>query len=163
MSDFELLREHFGTYFLAQNKNCDYTPFQQEAICPTLEALERHEIDKACFFLPPRMGKSTLVTKNFPAWYLGRHPEHSTIVTSYSSDLAMNFGRDTRNYIEAPIHRATFPRCRISGDSRAKDDFALSEGGHYYAVGLDGVMTGRGAHLFIIDDPIKNSQDAMSE
>jgi len=82
---------------------------------------------------------------------------------SASSSLAVGFGRKTRNLIESPLHAAIFPQCQIEWDSRAKDDFSLTKGGSYHALGLDAQLTGRGAHCLIIDDPVKSTQDALSE
>lgn len=163
MSNFASLRAHFGSYVIAMNRGYEYVPFQQEALCVALEALARGKMDKLAVFLPPRMGKSEFCTVNFPAWYLGHHPTHYVITISAEDDLAAGFGRKTRNLIDSQVHRAAFPRCRIAYDARAVDDFALTEGGGYYARGIGGQIIGRGAHLFIMDDIIKNAKDAASE
>lgn len=163
MSTIASMRAHLGSYFIAQNAGYDYVDFQQEAICPALMALERGEIDKLAVFLPPRVGKSRMCTVTFPAWYLGRHPEHYVINISAEDDLAAGFGRGTKAMIDSPLHQAAFPRCRISNDAHAVDDFVLTAGGGYYARGIGGQLIGRGAHLFIMDDVIKNAQDAASE
>jgi hypothetical protein len=158
-----MARERLGLYLLHQEPGYSYKPFQQEALCVSLEALARGELDKLIIHAPPRMGKSEVATVHFPSWYLGHHPEHSVMTISSSGSLAAGFGRKTRNLIESPRHLTIFPQCQIAWDSRAKDDFSLTAGGHYYAMGLDGQMTGRGAHLIVMDDWIKSTQDAMSE
>lgn len=163
MSAYDSLRAHFGSYFLAQHKGYDYVPFQQEVICPALMALERGDIEKLAVFLPPRVGKSMLCTVSFPAWYLGLHPDRHVITISAEDDLAADFGRKTKALIESPLHKATFPRCRITLEARASDAFALTAGGGYYARGIGGQIIGRGAHLFVMDDIIKNAKDAASE
>lgn len=167
MNQYALARHRFGLYVLQISKDFTYTKFQQEALCPALEQLAwgkfEREGNQLIVHAPPRQGKSKIATVRFAAWYLGTFPHHSVIVVSSSGALATDFGRETRNLIESPMHAAIFPECQIAHDSRAKDDFSLTRGGHYYAMGLDGQMTGRGAHLFIIDDPVKSTQDALSE
>lgn len=163
--ELQSAHDQFGLYFIAQHPHYEFVEFQQRFLFPSLMALEADLLpgNRLIVFAPPRVGKSDTITVNFPAWYLGRHPDHSVIVISNSGDLAQGFGRKTRNLIESPLHRAIFPHCSIAQDSRARDDFSLTKGGHYYAMGFDAQIVGRGAHLFVIDDPIKNSQDATSE
>lgn len=161
--DFTMPRRRFGLYLLGQAKAFSYLPFQQEAVCLFLEQFAAGVFEKGMIHAPPRMGKSEIATVHFPAWYLGHFPHHSVMVVCSSGALATGFGRKTRNLLESPFHAATFPDCKIAWDSRAKDDFTLTKGGRYYAMGLDGQMTGRGAHLLIVDDPIKSTQDALSE
>lgn len=112
--------------------------------------------------MPPRHGKSLLCTENFPAWYLGRHPTHKVISVAYSESLAMNFGRKVRNQLTDPLYQRIFPHCQISQDSQAKHEFHTLAGGEYHATGVGGPLTGKGAHLLIIDDPIKNREEAES-
>ena len=165
--DYQLAAARFGLYVLQQAKGFAYAPFQQEGICLALEQLANGAFgadgDKLAIHAPPRMGKSELCSVYFPAWYLGLYPHHSVIVVSASASLAEGFGRKTRNLIESPQHAAIFPKCQIAWDSRAKDDFALTAGGHYYAMGFDGQLTGHGGNLLVIDDPCKSTQDALSE
>lgn len=165
--DTSMARARFGIYLLNQNPEYDYARHQQEGICLVLEQLEAGKFaadsNMAAIHAPPRMGKSETASVHFPAWYLGRNPKHNVMVVTASSDLATSFGRKTRNLIESPKHTAIFPKCKISWDSRAKDDFALTEGGNYYAFGIDGQITGKGGHLIILDDWIKSSKDAQSE
>ncbi len=165
--EYALAKSRFGLYVLHQNKGFAYAPFQQEGICLALEQLAHGAFagddHKLAIHAPPRMGKSELCSVYFPAWYLGHFPSHSVIVVSSSSSLAVGFGRKTRNLIESPMHAAIFPKCQIEWDSRAKDDFSLTAGGHYYAMGFDGQLTGHGGNLIVIDDPCKSTQDALSE
>jgi len=112
---------------------------------------------------PPRHGKSLLAAQMFPAWYLGRHPDRFAISASYGQELADDFGRKVRNLVSDPLHRAIFPGCRLSDDSSSMRRFNTTAGGSYYAVGRGGPITGRGAHLLIIDDPIKDREEAQSE
>lgn len=112
--------------------------------------------------MPPRRGKSEICSIQFPAWYLGRNPRESIIATSYGSDLALDFGRQTRNIINDVKFRNVFPEVRLAEDSQAKGKWTTNYGGNYFAVGVGGALTGRGAKILLIDDPIKNRQDADS-
>jgi len=134
-----------------------------QAIIEKLEAVERGEITRLMIFMPPRHGKSLLSTQLFPSWYLGRHPDRGIITASYAQDLADDFGRKVRNFLDEPLHRAIFPKCRLSDDSRSANRFATTAGGTYFSVGVGAAITGRGAHLLLIDDPIKGAEEARSE
>ena len=112
--------------------------------------------------VPPRHGK-TLLIQLFCAWYLGRCPQRFVIYTSYSQDLSDDSGRRIRNLIADPRHRAIFPECRLSDDSAAISKFALTAGGAFFAVGRGSSITGRGAHLLICDDLLKDREEANSE
>jgi len=132
-------------------------------ILDKLEAVERGQIQRLMIFMPPRHGKSLLSTRFFPAWYLGRHPERFIITVSYGQELADDFGRGVRNLVSDPLHRAIFPGFRLADDSTSMRCFNTTSGGSYYAVGRGGPITGRGAHLLIIDDPLKDREEAQSE
>ncbi len=132
-------------------------------ILTKLEAIERAEARRLMLFLPPRHGKSLLASQFFPAWYLGRHPERSIITASYGEELSLDWGRRVRNLLADPLHRAIFADCRLSEDSSAVHRFSTTRGGNYYAVGRGGPITGRGADLLIVDDPIKDVEESGSE
>ena len=131
-----------------------------------IRALERVEAGKCprlIVSMPPRHGKSFLVSEFFPAWYLGRNPDKSIITSSYAAELAEGFGRKVRNQLLDPDWQATFPESHLDTSSRSAARFGLKEGGNYYAVGVGGATTGRGAHVFLIDDPVKDREQADSE
>ena len=128
-----------------------------------LEAVERGELKRLMVFMPPRHGKSLLSTQIFPAWYLGRNPDRSIITATYSQDLSDDFGRNVRNFVNDPYTAAVFPELKISEDSNSMKRFTTAGGGAYYAVGRGAAITGRGAHLLLIDDPIKDMEEARSE
>jgi predicted phage terminase large subunit-like protein len=132
-------------------------------IVDRLEAIERGEIDRLIITMPPRHGKSLIASTLFPAWFLGRHPEWSIIASSYGQELASDFGRRVRNLVSDGLFQSIFPAAKLAGDSTAAHRFSLSKGGNYYAVGAGGPITGRGADLLLIDDPIKGLEDANSE
>jgi predicted phage terminase large subunit-like protein len=147
-------------------------------IARKLEAVERGEISRLMISMPPRHGKSMLASEFFPAWYIGRNPDHYVVTATYAQDLADDFGRKVKNQIEDPSFAGIFPGVRLAGDSKSakrfhvEQDGEVSEGGFehrlqqsgaFYAVGVGGPLTGRGAHLLLIDDPVKNREDADSE
>lgn len=132
-------------------------------IARKLEAVERGDIRRLMIFMPPRHGKSMLVSEFFPAWYLGRNPEHYVIASSYAQELAEDFGRKVRNQLLDPVYQSIFPGVGARTDSTSAKRFHTTQNGVYYAVGVGGAITGRGANLLLIDDPIKNREDAESE
>jgi predicted phage terminase large subunit-like protein len=131
-------------------------------IADHLEAVERGEISRLLITTPPRHGKTMLTSEFFPAWYLGRNPEKFIIFITYSQERANDVGRKVRNQLTDPLHQSIFLNCKISEDSAASNKFSTNQNGAYYAVGVGGPITGRGAHLLIIDDPIKGREDADS-
>ncbi len=138
-----------------------------------LEAVERGEITRLMITMPPRHGKSMLASEYFPAWYLGRNPDHYVIAATYAQELADDFGRKVRDQINDPGYQAIFPGVRLKTDSTSAKRFHVSsapadtittgQDGAYFAVGVGGPLTGRGAHLLLIDDPVKNREEAESE
>jgi predicted phage terminase large subunit-like protein len=144
---------HFPAFELARHL---------ELIVAKLEAVERGELLRLILCLPPRHGKSLLASIHFPAWYLGRHPERYVITASYGQELADDFGRRVRNILTSPLNAAIFPECRVSSDSAAMNRLNLTSGGAYFAVGRGASITGRGAHLLLIDDPLKDAEEAGS-
>jgi hypothetical protein len=132
-------------------------------ICLALEAIERGDIDRLMLFLPPRTGKSELGSRRFPAWYLGRNPLRQVICASYSTDLAVDFGRDVRNMVNSPEYKAIFPAVELAQDSQAANRWHTNHGGSYVAAGVGASITGRGADLLNIDDPIKDRREADSK
>jgi predicted phage terminase large subunit-like protein len=159
---FALAHQDLACYAIALWPRFERAP-HHELILAKLEAVERGEIKRLMIFLPPRHGKSLTSDTIFPAWYLGKHPEHHVISTSYSQELSEEFGRGVRNFLADPIHQAIFPTCKLSEDSTAAHRFNTTAGGAYYAVGRGGPITGRGAHLLLIDDPIKDGAESNSE
>jgi len=132
-------------------------------IASHLEKVEQGKIERLMIFMPPRHGKTMLVSEFFPAWYLGRHPEREIISATYSFDRSTDIGRKVRNQLTDPAYNEIFPGSAISTDSKGANKFSTEKDGAYFSTGVGGAVTGRGAHLFIIDDPIKGRKDADSE
>jgi predicted phage terminase large subunit-like protein len=132
-------------------------------IAEKLEAVERGEIDRLMIFMPPRHGKSELASKRFPAWYLGRNPDRQVITASYNSDLAGDFGRQVRNIFRERRFSNVFTDVGLAEDSQAANRWNTNKGGSYVAAGVGTAVTGRGAHLLLIDDPVKDREEAESQ
>lgn len=110
--------------------------------------------------LPPRHGKSELISHWFPVWFLNRFPRKQVMLASYSENFATDWGRKVRNSIER--HRDDLS-VRLAPDSTAASNWKTTKEGGMLAAGVEGGQTGRGADIFIIDDPIKNLKEAYSE
>jgi predicted phage terminase large subunit-like protein len=103
-----------------------------------------------------------LTSEHFPPWLLGRSPEKSIVCATYAQDLADDFGRKVRNQMIDPLYAEIFPGCRVSSDSASVSRIATEQHGNYFAVGIGGPLTGRGANVLLIDDPHKDRADAES-
>ena len=134
-------------------------------ICNRLEQFSKDVSEKKSprlmLFMPPRHGKSTLASVAFPAWHLGRHPQHEFISCSYSGSLAMGFSRKVRQLLREPTYKTAF-KTRLDRDSQSAEAWLTSDGGGFVAAGVGGGITGKGAHVLVIDDPVKNREDAES-
>lgn len=149
----------FTTYTMPRFEPSDH----HAVICNALERVERGEVSRLMVFAPPRHTKSELSSRRFPTWYLGRNPTKQIIASTYNQDFASDFGRDVRGIISSTEYSRLFPDVRLKQDSKAADRMHTEQGGVYISVGVGGPITGRGAHIALIDDPIKNRQDADSE
>jgi len=128
----------------------------------TLERVRSGATRRLIINLPPRGLKSMLVSVAFPAFLLGHDPGMRIIAASYGADLAAKFGADTRTVLMSPWYRRLFPAMQLVGHNPAAVDFATTRHGGRLAVSAGGPITGRGAGLIIIDDPLKAS-DASSD
>lgn len=180
VKEIEAIREE-----LARRHLLDYTLFMDDSyqvgrhhrlIAAQLEAtindvvaihdgrMKENESDnlRVMIFMPPRHGKSRLVSQEFPVWGMGRYPWMTWMLTSYSADLAQEFGRITRNKMR---DSEDLFGVKLAEDAARADRWSL-EGSHengIVAAGVGGAITGKGAHIAIIDDPIKNYEEASSE
>lgn len=131
-------------------------------IAEALERVERGKCKRLMICMPPRHGKSELASRRFPAYALGRNPARQVIAASYNGDLAGDFGRDVRNIVAEAEFRALFP-VSLAADSKAANRWHTDGGGMYVAAGVGTAVTGRGAHILLIDDPFKDREEADSE
>ena len=126
-----------------------------------LEDIERGRKDRICVSVPPRHGKSQMVSIYYAAWYLGRNPAHKVMLVSHTTDLAVDFGRKVRNLIATDEFREIFPGVELAKDSKSAGRWNTTDGGEFYATGVGSALAGRGAHLLLIDDP-HSEQDILS-
>ena len=119
-----------------------------------LMEVEQNAKNRIAVSMAPRMGKSQMISIYYPAWYLGKHPDHKVIVASHTADLAIVMARKVRNLITTPEYKAIFPGTNIASDAKAAAQWNTTKGGEYFAIGVGGALAGRGAHLIIADDPL---------
>lgn len=154
----ELGRRHLGPYLGLVFPG--YRPARHtQATCDLLERLERREVRRAMVLTPPRHGKSLHCSQAFPAFYLGRHPDHQAILASYTAERAEANSRVARRFMQDP--RSPFST-RVSPDSSAVGHWETTAGGVLVAAGVGGGLTGFGANLLVIDDPVKDRAEADS-
>jgi len=122
---------------------------------------EEGDKDRICVNIPPRHGKSQLVSIYFPAWFLGRNPDKKVMMVSHTTDLAVDFGRKVRNLINSDAYRDIFPTVHLARDSKSAGRWNTDSGGEYYACGIGSALAGRGADLLLIDDP-HSEQDVIN-
>jgi predicted phage terminase large subunit-like protein len=133
-----------------------------ELLAGALERVAAGEILRLIIEIPPRHGKSELSSVHFPTWFLGNNPDKRVILGSYAAELAEGFGRRVRNALEDIGPELWGLTVADDSSARGRWDIADRRGG-MYAVGVGGPITGRGADLLIIDDPVKNSEEANSK
>ena len=126
-----------------------------------LMGLEDGSKDRACVNIPPRHGKSQLVSIFFPAWFLGRNPDKKVMMVSHTTDLAVDFGRKVRNLLGLQDYKDIFPTVQLATDSKSAGRWNTNMGGEYYACGVGSALAGRGAHLLLVDDP-HSEQDVIN-
>jgi len=157
----ELARRHLLD-FVTYNFPTYDASWHHKLIIEKLEAVERGECLRLMLFLPPRHGKSELGSIQMPAWYLGRNPGKEIINASYTADLAVDFGRKTRNLVGSVEFRNLFGTT-LSEDSQAANKWNTDKKGSYIAVGVGGPITGRGADCFVANTQVEteNGQRAI--
>ena len=117
------------------------------------ERVVRGECKRLIINMPPRHTKSEFASYLLPAWFLGKYPGKKVIQTSHTAELAVGFGRKVRNLVDTDAYHQIFPDLSLSADSKAAGRWNTSKGGDYFAIGVGGAVTGKGADLLIIDDP----------
>lgn len=155
---------------------CTYTKpdyqvgFHHRLLCHHIDRWVNGEIKRLAVFMPPRHGKSEITSRRLPAYILGKHPTQHIIFNSYAADLAERMSRDVQRIIRGKQFANLFPGIGIGGTKRtgekwqSKDELfeVVDHGGSYRAAGVGGGITGMGFHWGIIDDPIKNKEEAES-
>jgi|TARA_R100000664_G_C2758694_1_gene147825 predicted phage terminase large subunit-like protein len=131
-------------------------------IADKLEKVARGELKRLIINMPPRHSKSEFASYLMPAWFLGRNPKLKIIQATHNTELAVRFGRKVRDLIADPQYKDIFPDTNLKEDNKSAGKWQTDKGGEYFAAGVGAAVTGRGADLFVIDDP-HSEQDAMSE
>jgi predicted phage terminase large subunit-like protein len=112
--------------------------------------------------MPPRHTKSEFASYLLPAWYLGKFPSKKIIQCSNTADLAVGFGRKVRNLVDGDVYPKIFPNVALRSDSKAAGRWSTNANGEYFAIGVGGTVTGKGADLLIIDDPHSEQEAALA-
>ena len=131
-------------------------------ISKKFEGIASGKIKRLIINMPPRHTKSEFASYLFPSWIIGREPKTKIIQTTHTAELAVNFGRKVRNLIATTEYKNIFDSVDLQADSKAAGRWSTNHGGEYFAAGVGGAITGRGADLLIIDDP-HSEQDALSD
>ena len=174
LKEFLMLKEAEARLILREKAQNNFMPFVHHVyenfiegrhhleIAEKLEKVATGEITRLIVNMPPRHSKSELASYLMPAWFLGRNPKLKIIQSTHNTELAVRFGRKVRDLIDSEQYGHIFPDTDLKADSKAAGRWETSAGGEYFAAGVGAAVTGRGADLFIIDDP-HSEQDAMSE
>lgn len=136
-------------------------PFPR-ALARAMESVAGGQHKRMLINCPPRVGKTELTSRLFIPWFMGRNPTKHVIFTGYSDVFAQDIGRDVRANMRSPAYRQIFPNTVLEQGSEAAARLRTTMGGMMYFVGAGGAITGRGGDLIIVDDPIKNSEEANS-
>ena len=117
------------------------------------ERVANGELKRLIINMPPRHTKSEFASYLLPSWFLGRFPEKKVIQTAHTAELSVGFGRKVRNLVDSDDYKSIFPKVTLRSDSKAAGRWSTGSGGEYFAIGVGGAVTGKGADLLIIDDP----------
>ena len=137
-----------------------------EDICRRIERfikqVEAGLSPRLLLMMPPRSGKSEISSRHTPAWILGQHPDWEIIAGSHTSSLSLSFSRYLRDVMRDPAYTAVFPDARLDPSSQSVENWNLTKGGGYLAAGVGTGITGRGAHVLLLDDLVKDIEAADS-
>jgi predicted phage terminase large subunit-like protein len=127
------------------------------------ERVANGEVKRLIINMPPRHTKSEFASYLLPSWFLGRFPGKKIIQTSHTAELAVGFGRKVRNLVDSDRYKDVFPEVALQADSKAAGRWATNYAGEYFAIGVGGAVTGKGADLLIIDDPHSEQEATLAE
>ena len=166
LAERELARKHLLPFIMRSNDH--YVPgWVHKDLCRRLEKFSQDVVERKSprlmITFPPRHGKSEIASRTFPAWHLGNNPRHEIIACSYSGALANDFSRKVRNLMREPQYQQLFPDAILDPDTQSVMHWETTQAGGYTPAGTSGPISGRGAHCGIIDDPLKNREEAESE
>lgn len=121
------------------------------------------ELKRLIVNMPPRHTKSEFASHLFPAWYLGKYPDRKVIQTAHTAELAVGFGRKVRNLVGSEDYQGVFEDVSLASDSKAAGRWSTNKNGDYFAIGVGGAVTGKGADILIIDDPHSEQEAALND
>lgn len=136
---------------------------QARLLCQIMEKVEKRQLTRVAISIGPQTGKSQLISRNAPAWFVGRNPRINMILGSYNQDFANEFGDDVRALVTSNVHAQVFPQFQLRRGGQGKDLLITTQNGKLAFVGVGGSGTGKPADVFLVDDPIRNDDDAQSE
>ena len=134
-----------------------------EKMARAFERVANGEVKRLIINMPPRHTKSEFASYLLPSWFLGRFPGKKIIQTSHTAELAVGFGRKVRNLVDSDRYKDIFPEVALQADSKAAGRWATNYAGEYFAIGVGGAVTGKGADLLIIDDPHSEQEATLAE
>jgi len=134
-----------------------------EKMARAFERVANGDIKRLIINMPPRHTKSEFASYLLPAWFLGRFPHKKVIQTSHTAELAVGFGRKVRNLVDSETYKRLFPQVELQSDSKAAGRWNTNHGGDYFAIGVGGAVTGKGADILIIDDPHSEQEATIAE
>jgi predicted phage terminase large subunit-like protein len=126
------------------------------------ERVANGECKRLIINMPPRHTKSEFASYLLPAWFLGKFPHKKVIQCSNTAELAVGFGRKVRNLVDSEVYKDLFPNLELRADSKAAGRWNTSKNGDYFAIGVGGTVTGKGADILIIDDPHSEQEAALA-
>lgn len=166
-TEVQLSRQALVTFTLYTKPDYDVS-WHHERVARSLDRVLRGECRRLMIFMPPQNGKSELVSRRFPAYAFGRNPDLRIILCSYAAALAQAMSRDAQAVMKTPEYQMLFPDTRLAEGSdpekRTQEQFeVVGHRGRFIATGVGGPIGGRTADIGILDDPIKNREEAESE
>jgi predicted phage terminase large subunit-like protein len=173
----DLLRDLsvFEEYVVKEKSQTDFLTFVKKMwpdfvmgrhhrkMAKAFEKVANGECKRLIINMPPRHTKSEFASYLLPAWFLGKYPQKKVIQTSHTAELSVGFGRKVRNLVGKDEYRDIFPHTALQADSKAAGRWNTSKGGDYFAIGVGGAVTGKGADLLIIDDPHSEQEATLAE
>ncbi len=127
------------------------------------ERVASGELKRLIVNMPPRHTKSEFASFLLPAWFLGNYPEKKIIQSAHTAELSVGFGRKVRNLVDSDDYKSVFPNVLLRSDSKAAGRWSTNKGGEYFAIGVGGAVTGKGADLLVIDDPHSEQEGQSSD
>ena len=134
-----------------------------EKMAQAFQRVANGEVKRLIINMPPRHTKSEFASYLLPSWFLGRFPGKKVIQSSHTAELAVGFGRKVRNLVDSDRYKDIFPEVALQSDSKAAGRWSTNYGGDYFAIGVGGAVTGKGADLLIIDDPHSEQEATLAE